>query len=48
MTVNDLVKKLRVMLAADKDVVTETKMAEAELVDGTVVYTEGELKVGAT
>lgn len=48
MTVNDLVKKLRVMLAADKDVVTETKMAEAELVDGTVVYTEGELAVGAT
>lgn len=48
MTVNDLVKKLRVMLAADKDVVTETKMAEAELVDGTVVYTEGELEVGAT
>jgi len=48
MTVNDLVKKLRVMLAADKEVVTETKMAEAELVDGTVVYTEGELEVGAT
>jgi len=48
MTVNDLVKKLRVMLAADKEVVTETKMAEAELVDGTVVYTEGELAVGAT
>ena len=48
MTVNDLVKKLRVMLAADKDVDTEAKMAEAELVDGTVVYTEGELEVGAT
>jgi len=48
MTVNDLVKKLRVMLAADKDVVTETKMAEAELVDGTVVYTDGDLAIGAT
>ena len=48
MIVNDLVKKLRVMLAADKDVVTETKMAEAELVDGTVVYTDGDLAIGAT
>jgi len=48
MTVNDMVKKLRVMLAADKAVVTETKMADAELVDGTIVYTEGELVVGAT
>ena len=38
MTVNDMVKKLRVMLAADKAVVTETKMADAELVDGTIVY----------
>ena len=48
MTVNDLVKKLRVMLAADTEVVTETKFADAELVDGTIVYTEGELVVGAT
>lgn len=48
MTVNDMVKKLRVMLAADKAVVTETKFADAELVDGTIVYTEGELEVGAT
>ncbi len=47
MTVNDMVKKLRVMLAADKAVVTETKFAESELVDGTVVYTDGELEVGA-
>ena len=47
MTVNDMVKKLRVMLAADKEVVTETKFAEAELVDGTVVYSDGELEVGA-
>ena len=46
MTVNDMVKKLRVMLAADKEVVTETKFAEATLVDGTVVYTDGELEVG--
>jgi hypothetical protein len=42
MTVNDMVKKLRVMLAADKAVVSRTKMADAELVDGTIVYTEGE------
>jgi hypothetical protein len=48
MTVNDMVKKLRVMLAADKAVVSRTKMADAELVDGTIVYTEGELVVGAT
>ena len=47
MTVNDMVKKLRVMLAADKEVVTETKFAEATLVDDTVVYTDGELEVGA-
>jgi hypothetical protein len=48
MTVNDLVKKLRVMLAADKDVVTETKMASAELVDGTIVETDGEMEIGST
>ena len=48
MTVNDMVKKLRVMLAADTEVVTEAKFAEAELVDGTVVYTDGELEVGAS
>ena len=48
MTVNDMVKKLRVMLAADTEVVTEDKFAEAELVDGTVVYTDGELEVGAS
>ena len=46
MTVNDIVKKLRVMLAADA-VVTEAKFAEAELVDGTIVETDGELEVGA-
>lgn len=48
MTVQDMVKKLRVMLAADQAVVTEAKFADATLVDGTVVYTEGELEVGAT
>ena len=48
MTVQDMVKKLRVMLAADQAVVTETQFADATLVDGTVVYTEGELEVGAT
>ena len=48
MTVNDMVKKLRVMLAVDAPVVVENKFAEATLVDGTVVYTDGELEVGAT
>tara|TARA_R110000796_G_scaffold187075_1_gene303975 strand:- start:428 stop:1006 length:579 start_codon:yes stop_codon:yes gene_type:complete len=48
MTVNDMVKKLRVMLAADQAVVTRSKFADATLADGTEVYTEGELVVGAT
>ena len=48
MTVNDMVKKLRVMLAVDAPVVVENKFAEATLVDGTVVYADGELEVGAT
>ena len=48
MTVQDMVKKLRVMLAADEAVVTEQIFAEATLEDGTVVYTDGELVVGAT
>lgn len=48
MTVNDVVKKLRVMLAADVPVVTEASFAEAELVDGTKVYTDGDLVIGAT
>ena len=47
MTVNDMVKKLRVMLAADHAVVTRAKFADATLVDGTEVYTDGELAVGA-
>ena len=48
MTVQDMVKKLRVMLAADEAVVTEQIFMEATLEDGTVVYTDGELVVGAT
>ena len=50
MTVNDAISKLRVMLgAATEEVkeVVETKMAEATLVDGTEVFTEGELEAGA-
>lgn len=49
MTVNDVIKKVQVLLAADQAVVRRRfKFAEAELIDGTVVYTEGELAVGAT
>ncbi len=59
MTVNQAISKLRVMLGAAteevKEVVmeeevkeeVEVKMAEATLVDGTEVYTEGELQPGA-
>ena len=59
MTVNQAISKLRVMLGATteevKEVVmeeevkeeVEVKMAEATLVDGTEVYTEGELQPGA-
>jgi len=46
MNVNDVITKLKVMLGAQEAVV-EVKMAEATLVDGTQVYTEGELEVGA-
>lgn len=46
MKVNDVIKKLRVMLA-EKEEIIETKMAEATLVDGTEVYTEGALEPGA-
>jgi hypothetical protein len=41
-----VVKKLRVMLAADQAVVRRSKFADATLVDGTEVYTDGELVVG--
>ena len=59
MTVNDAISKLRVMLGAATDTVVEMeseekveetveiKAAEATLVDGTEVYTEGELEPGA-
>ena len=47
MTIQDAIKKLRVMLNANEEVVIEVKMASATLVDGTEVYTEGELAVGA-
>ena len=46
MTIQDAITKLRVMLNSE-EVVTEVKMASAILVDGTEVYTEGELAVGA-
>ena len=41
MTVNDVLKKLRVMLAADQPVVRRSRFADATLVDGTQVYTDG-------
>ena len=49
MTVTEALRKIKVMLAVeDKVEVTEDiKMAEATLVDGTEVYTEGELAVGS-
>ena len=46
MNVKDVITKLKVMLSEKTEEVVEipeTKMAEAELVDGTKVYTEGEL-----
>ena len=46
MNVNDVITKLKVMLGAEEAVI-EVKLAEATLVDGTEVYTEGELEVGA-
>ena len=46
MNVNDVITKLKVMLGAEEAVI-EVKMADATLVDGTEVYTEGELAVGA-
>jgi hypothetical protein len=48
MNVNEVITKLKVMLGAEEVVETvEQKFAEATLVDGTEVYTEGELEVGA-
>jgi len=46
MNVNQVITKLKVMLGAEEAVI-EVKMAEAELVDGTQVYSEGELQAGA-
>lgn len=50
MTVNDAITKLKVMLGAETEevVVVENKFAEATLVDGTIVFTDGELVEGAT
>lgn len=45
MNVNDVITKLKVMLGAEE--VVTVKLAEATLVDGTEVSTEGELAVGA-
>lgn len=47
MNVNELMSKITVMLSKDKSVVKRGKFAEAVLVDGTNVATEGELAVGA-
>jgi len=47
MTVNDAITKLKVMLGASEETVVEMNFAEATLVDGTEVYTEGELEPGA-
>ena len=57
MKVNEVISKLRVMLGAETEVVETVeakdedrggfKFAEATLVDGTVVTTEGEIEVGA-
>jgi len=60
MNVNQVITKLKVMLGAETETVeevqleeaveetVETKMADAELVDGTKVMVEGELEVGNT
>ena len=48
MTVQDALRKIKVMLAVEEtEVKEEIKMAEATLVDGTEVYSEGELVEGA-
>ena len=51
MKVNEVISKLRVMLGAETEEVTvetvEQKFAEATLIDGTVVTTEGEIAEGA-
>ncbi len=48
MNVNEVITKLKVMLGAEEAVTkVELQFAEATLVDGTEVYTEGELQPGA-
>ena len=48
MNVNEVITKLKVMLGAEEVVETvEQTFAEATLIDGVQVYTEGELEVGA-
>ena len=47
MNVNQVITKLKVMLGAEEEVIIKEKMAEATLIDGTEVYTEGELQAGA-
>ena len=46
MKVTELMSKITVMLSGDKQKVVRSKYAELELVDGTMVTTEGELAVG--
>ena len=56
MTVSDAIKAVKVMLGADVPTEEiklpaqkeEVAMGEAELVDGTIVYSEGDLAVGST
>ena len=47
MNVNQVITKLKVMLGAEEEVIIKEKMAEQTLIDGTEVYTEGELQAGA-
>ncbi len=46
MNVNQALNRLKIMLSSQEEVVT-AEFAEATLVDGTEVYTEGELQDGA-
>ena len=47
MNVTEVMSKIKIMLSGDKETVVKVKFAEAELVDGTKVATEGDLEVGA-
>ena len=47
MNVTQLMSKIKVMLSGDTKTVVSAKFAEAELVDGLKVMTEGALEVGA-